>query len=239
MIEFKDVHKWFGELHVLKASTSRSTRRSLGGLRPVRLGKSTLIRCINRLERIQKGEILVDTMKVHDSKANMTKLRAEIGLSSSSSTSTPHDRFGQRHPGPMKVRKLSKKEAEDRGREVLRRSGWGTDRPLPGPTLGGSSSGGHRPRTVHAAEDHALRRAYLGSRSEMINEVLEVMRNLAHEGMTMVVVTHEMGFAREWPTGWLHGLRELMEIARRVSSSLIQERPDQVVPQQDSDTLKA
>ncbi len=81
MIEFKNVHKWFGELHVLKGINLKvDPAEVLVVCGPSGSGKSTLIRCINRLESVQKGELIVDTMKVHDSKTNMTKLRAEIGF---------------------------------------------------------------------------------------------------------------------------------------------------------------
>jgi len=218
MIEFKDVHKWFGELHVLKGINLKiDPAEVLVVCGPSGSGKSTLIRCINRLERIQKGELLVDTMKVHDAKANMTKLRAEIGFVFQQFNLYPHmTALGNVTLAPMKVRKLSKKEAEDRGREVLEKVGLG-DRIGHYPA---QLSGGQQQR-VAIARGLCMRPKIMlfdeptsALDPEMINEVLEVMRNLAREGMTMVVVTHEMGFAREVAhrVGFMD-FGELMEIA--------------------------
>jgi len=127
MIEFKDVHKWFGELHVLKGIHLKvDPAEVLVVCGPSGSGKSTLIRCINRLEPIQKGELIVDTMKVHDSKTNMTKLRAEIGFVFQQFNLYPHMTALQNVTlAPMKVRKLPKKEAEDQGRYVLEKVGLG------------------------------------------------------------------------------------------------------------------
>ena len=99
MIEFRDVHKWFGELHVLKGINLKvDPAEVLVVCGPSGSGKSTLIRCINRLEPIQKGELIVDTMKVHDSKTNMTKLRAEIGFRLPAvQPLPPHDGPAERH----------------------------------------------------------------------------------------------------------------------------------------------
>ena len=218
MIEFKDVHKWFGELHVLKGINLKiDPAEVLVVCGPSGSGKSTLIRCINRLERIQEGELFVDTMKVHDSKANMTKLRAEIGFVFQQFNLYPHmTALGNVTLAPMKVRKLSKKEAEDRGREVLEKVGLG-DRISHYPA---QLSGGQQQR-VAIARGLCMRPKIMlfdeptsALDPEMINEVLEVMRNLAREGMTMVVVTHEMGFAREVAhrVGFMD-FGELMEIA--------------------------
>jgi polar amino acid transport system ATP-binding protein len=218
MIEFKDVHKWFGELHVLKGINLKiDPAEVLVVCGPSGSGKSTLIRCINRLERIQEGELFVDTMKVHDSKANMTKLRAEIGFVFQQFNLYPHmTALGNVTLAPMKVRNLSKKEAEDRGREVLEKVGLG-DRISHYPA---QLSGGQQQR-VAIARGLCMRPKIMlfdeptsALDPEMINEVLEVMRNLAREGMTMVVVTHEMGFAREVAhrVGFMD-FGELMEIA--------------------------
>jgi polar amino acid transport system ATP-binding protein len=201
MIEFKDVHKWFGELHVLKGITLKvAPAEVLVVCGPSGSGKSTLIRCINRLEPIQKGELIVDTMKVHDSQTNMTKLRAEIGFVFQQFNLYPHMTALQNVTlAPMKVRKLSKKEAEDQGRYVLEKVGL-ADKLHQYPA---QLSGGQQQR-VAIARGLCMRPKIMlfdeptsALDPEMINEVLEVMRNLAREGMTMIVVTHEMGFARE------------------------------------------
>ena len=201
MIEFRDVHKWFGELHVLKGiHLTVDPAEVLVVCGPSGSGKSTLIRCINRLEPIQKGELIVDAMKVHDAKTNMTKLRAEIGFVFQQFNLYPHMTALQNVTlAPIKVRKLSKKEAEDQGRFVLEKVGL-ADKLHQFPA---QLSGGQQQR-VAIARGLCMRPKIMlfdeptsALDPEMINEVLEVMRKLAQEGMTMIVVTHEMGFARE------------------------------------------
>jgi polar amino acid transport system ATP-binding protein len=201
MIEFRDVHKWFGDLHVLKGiklNVAQAEVMVVCG--PSGSGKSTLIRCINRLEPIQKGELIVDAMKVHDPKTNMTKLRAEIGFVFQQFNLYPHMTALQNVTlAPMKVRKMARKEAENMGRYSLEKVGLG-DKLHQYPA---QLSGGQQQR-VAIARGLCMRPKIMlfdeptsALDPEMINEVLEVMRNLAREGMTMIVVTHEMGFARE------------------------------------------
>jgi polar amino acid transport system ATP-binding protein len=201
MIEFKDVHKWFGDLHVLKGiNLSVAQAEVMVVCGPSGSGKSTLIRCINRLEPIQRGELVVDSMKVHDPKTNMTKLRAEIGFVFQQFNLYPHMTALQNVTlAPMKVRKMARKEAEDMGRYSLEKVGLG-DKLHQYPA---QLSGGQQQR-VAIARGLCMRPKIMlfdeptsALDPEMINEVLEVMRNLAREGMTMIVVTHEMGFARE------------------------------------------
>jgi len=201
MIEFKDVHKWFGDLHVLKGINLKVAQAEVMVVcGPSGSGKSTLIRCINRLESIQKGEIVVDAMKVHDPKTNMTKLRAEIGFVFQQFNLYPHMTALQNVTlAPMKVRKIARKEAENMGRYSLEKVGLG-DKLHQYPA---QLSGGQQQR-VAIARGLCMRPKIMlfdeptsALDPEMINEVLEVMRNLAREGMTMIVVTHEMGFARE------------------------------------------
>ena len=201
MIEFKDVHKWFGDLHVLKGINLQVAQAEVMVVcGPSGSGKSTLIRCINRLEPIQKGEIVVDTMKVHDPKTNMTKLRAEIGFVFQQFNLYPHMTALQNVTlAPMKVRKIARKEAENMGRYSLEKVGLG-DKLHQYPA---QLSGGQQQR-VAIARGLCMRPKIMlfdeptsALDPEMINEVLEVMRNLAREGMTMIVVTHEMGFAHE------------------------------------------
>jgi len=201
MIEFKDVHKWFGELHVLKGINLKvDPAEVLVVCGPSGSGKSTLIRCINRLEPIQKGELIIDRMKVHDAKTNMTKLRAEIGFVFQQFNLYPHMTALQNVTlAPIKVRRLPRKAAEDQGRYVLEKVGRG-DKLHQYPA---QLSGGQQQR-VAIARGLCMRPKIMlfdeptsALDPEMINEVLEVMRNQAREGMTMIVVTHEMGFARE------------------------------------------
>ncbi|MGD9228228.1 MAG: amino acid ABC transporter ATP-binding protein, partial [Desulfobacterales bacterium] len=163
-------------------------------------GKSTLIRCINRLEPIQEGELEVDGMAVHDKKTNMTKIRAEIGFVFQSFNLYPHmTALGNTTIAPIKVRGVSKAEAEKRGRETLKRVGLG-DRIDHYPA---QLSGGQQQRVAIARGLCMQPKIMLFDEPtsaldpEMIHEVLDVMRDLAEEGMTMMAVTHEMGFARE------------------------------------------
>ncbi len=201
MISFSNVNKWFGSLHVLR---DVNLRVELGEVvvicGPSGSGKSTLLRCINRLEEIQKGEIIVDNMKVHDRKTNMTQLRAEIGFVFQQFNLYPHMTALENVTiAPVKVRKQKREEAERLGREILVRVGLG-DRADSYPA---QLSGGQQQR-VAIARGLCMRPKIMlfdeptsALDPEMINEVLEVMVRLAKEGMTMVVVTHEMGFARE------------------------------------------
>jgi polar amino acid transport system ATP-binding protein len=201
MISFKNVNKWFGDLHVLKDIDLEVAQGEVVVVcGPSGSGKSTLIRCINRLEPIQKGELVVDNMNVHDKKTNMTKIRAEIGFIFQSFNLYPHmTALGNVTIAPTKVRKIPKEEAEKLGRETLTRVGLG-DRIDNHPA---QLSGGQQQR-VAIARGLCMRPKIMlfdeptsALDPEMINEVLDVMRDLAKEGMTMMVVTHEMGFARE------------------------------------------
>jgi polar amino acid transport system ATP-binding protein len=201
MIRFSNVNKWFGDLHVLKdINLSVEGGEVVVVCGPSGSGKSTLIRCINRLEPIQQGELVVDNMKVHDKKTNMTKIRAEIGFVFQQFNLYPHmTAMGNVTIAPMKVRKMKKSEAEKLGREILERVGLGNKADAYPAQL----SGGQQQR-VAIARGLCMRPKIMlfdehtsALDPEMINEVLDVMRVLAREGMTMIVVSHEMGFARE------------------------------------------
>lgn len=201
MISFKNVNKWFGELHVLnEINLEVAQGEVLVICGPSGSGKSTLIRCINRLEPIQEGELIVDNMKVHDKKANMTQIRAEIGFIFQSFNLYPHmTALGNVTIAPIRVRKIQKEEAEKLGRETLTRVGLG-ERIDNYPA---QLSGGQQQRVAIARGLCMNPKIMLFDEPtsaldpEMISEVLDVMRDLAKEGMTMMVVTHEMGFARE------------------------------------------
>jgi polar amino acid transport system ATP-binding protein len=201
MISFKNVNKWFGELHVLnKIDLEVEQGEVVVVCGPSGSGKSTLIRCINRLEPIQKGELVVDGMAVHDKKINMTKIRADIGFVFQSFNLYPHmTALENTTIAPIKVRNLNKADAQKLGREMLTRVGL-EDRIEHYPA---QLSGGQQQR-VAIARGLCMRPKIMlfdeptsALDPEMINEVLDVMRDLAKEGMTMMVVTHEMGFARE------------------------------------------
>ncbi len=201
MISFKNVNKWFGDLHVLNdINLDVAQGEVVVVCGPSGSGKSTLIRCINRLEPIQKGELIVDRKAVHDKKINMTKVRADIGFVFQSFNLYPHmTALENTTIAPLKVKNMDKKEAEKLGREMLNRVGLG-DRMDHHPT---QLSGGQQQRVAIARGLCMHPKIMLFDEPtsaldpEMINEVLDVMRDLAKEGMTMMVVTHEMGFARE------------------------------------------
>ena len=201
MIRFSGVNKWFGKLHVLKdINLDIGAGEVVVVCGPSGSGKSTLIRCINRLEGIEQGELVVDNMKVHEKKTNMTLLRAEIGFVFQQFNLYPHMTALENIViAPIKVRKLKRGEAERLGREILRRVGL-EDKAGAYPA---QLSGGQQQR-VAIARGLCMRPKIMlfdeptsALDPEMINEVLDVMRVLAREGMTMIAVTHEMGFARE------------------------------------------
>ncbi len=201
MINFTNVNKWFGDLHVLRdINIDVKSGEVLVVCGPSGSGKSTLIRCINRLEPIQKGDLIVDGMNVHDRKTNMTQLRAEIGFIFQQFNLYPHmTALENVILAPTKVRKMKKDEADKLGRETLEKVGL-DDKIDSYPA---QLSGGQQQR-VAIARGLCMRPKIMlfdeptsALDPEMINEVLDVMINLAKEGMTMIVVTHEMGFARE------------------------------------------
>jgi polar amino acid transport system ATP-binding protein len=201
MISFKNVNKWYGELHVLNNIDLEVKQGEVVVVcGPSGSGKSTLIRCINRLEPIQKGELFVDGMAVHDKKINMTKIRADIGFIFQSFNLYPHmTALENTTIAPLKVKKMKKEEADKIGRKMLTRVGL-EERIDHYPT---QLSGGQQQRVAIARGLTMKPKIMLFDEPtsaldpEMIHEVLDVMRDLAKEGMTMMAVTHEMGFARE------------------------------------------
>lgn len=201
MMTFKNVNKWFGQLHVLKDINFHVVSGEVVVVcGPSGSGKSTLIRCINKLEPIQEGEIIVDNMPLSDSHTNITRLRAEIGFVFQQFNLYPHmTALENIILAPIRVRKMKKKEAEALGLEILESVGL-RDKAHSYPS---ELSGGQQQR-VAIARGLAMRPKIMlfdeptsALDPEVIKEVLDVMRDLAREGMTMVVVTHEMGFARE------------------------------------------
>ncbi len=201
MINFINANKWFGDLHVLRdINLNVAPGEVLVVCGPSGSGKSTLIRCINRLEKIQKGELIVDNKKVHSKRTNMTELRAEIGFIFQQFNLYPHmTALGNITLAPMKVRKLKKEEAEKLGHEILKRVGLSEK----ADSYPDQLSGGQQQRVAIARGLCMHPKIMLFDEPtsaldpEMIQEVLDVMIDLAHEGITMVVVTHEMGFAKE------------------------------------------
>ena len=163
-------------------------------------GKSTLIRCINQLEPIQKGEIYVDGMQVNKRSTNLTKIRSEIGFVFQQFNLYPHLTVLENVVlSPIKVKKIPRKEAEENARRLLERVGI-PDKANDYPS---QLSGGQCQRVAIARGLAMNPKVMLFDEPtsaldpEMIKEVLDVMVELAQEGMTMIVVTHEMGFARQ------------------------------------------
>jgi polar amino acid transport system ATP-binding protein len=201
VIQFRGVNKWFGSLHVLKdIDLSVKAGEVVVVCGPSGSGKSTLIRCINKLEPIQKGEIVVDGMSLTDSATDITKLRAEVGMVFQQFNLYPHMTALQNITlAPVKVRRQSREEAERIARDLLVKVGI----PEKADSYPAQLSGGQQQRVAIARALAMQPKIMLFDEPtsaldpEMINEVLDVMVNLAKEGMTMIVVTHEMGFAKK------------------------------------------
>ncbi|WP_027192321.1 amino acid ABC transporter ATP-binding protein [Fundidesulfovibrio putealis] len=201
MIEFKDVHKWYGDFHVLKGiEESVEQGEVLVICGPSGSGKSTLIRCVNRLEEYQRGTILFDGKDIHDRSMDVNQLRSEIGIVFQQFNLYPHLTVLKNVSlAPVKVRKMDKVEADRLALDLLERVGI-HDQAHKYPA---ELSGGQQQR-VAIARALAMRPKVMlfdeptsALDPEMINEVLNVMKDLARDGMTMLCVTHEMGFARE------------------------------------------
>jgi ABC-type polar amino acid transport system ATPase subunit len=201
MIRFKDVNKWFGPLHVLNDITLHiSAGEVVVVCGPSGSGKSTLIRCINKLEPIQSGEILVDGRRLNDPALDLTRLRAEIGMVFQQFNLYPHMTALENIVlAPIKVRGLDRAQADGIGRDLLAKVGI----PEKADAYPARLSGGQQQRVAIARALAMQPKIMLFDEPtsaldpEMINEVLDVMVSLAREGMTMVVVTHEMGFAKK------------------------------------------
>jgi general L-amino acid transport system ATP-binding protein len=200
MIEFIDVHKWFGEFHVLQGidlTVGKQERIVICG--PSGSGKSTLIRCINRLEEHQRGRITVDGIELTNNIKNIEKIRAEVGMVFQHFNLFPHLTIVENLAlGPLWVRKTPKKEAEEAAMHYLEKVHIAEQaRKYPG-----QLSGGQQQRVAIARSLCMNPKVMLFDEPtsaldpEMIKEVLDVMIELAQEGMTMIVVTHEMGFAK-------------------------------------------
>ncbi|MBC8462350.1 MAG: amino acid ABC transporter ATP-binding protein [Deltaproteobacteria bacterium] len=201
MIEINNISKWYGDFRVLTDINEVVERgQTVVICGPSGSGKSTLLRCVNGLEPYQKGEIIVDGISLSDPKTNLYSLRQKIGMVFQRFELYPHlPVLRNISLAPMKVLKKSKKEAEKKAMELLDRVGI----PEKAGEYPANLSGGQQQR-VAIARSLAMEPDYMmfdeptsALDPEMINEVLEVMIDLAKEGMTMLVVTHEMGFARE------------------------------------------
>lgn len=201
MIQIKNVSKWYDNFQVLKDINEEVKKgQTVVICGPSGSGKSTLLRCINALEPFQKGEIIVDGLSLTDPKTNKYELRSEIGMVFQRFELYPHMTALQNITlAPMKVRKRPRKEAEDHAMRLLERVGI----PEKANEYPGNLSGGQQQR-VAIARSLAMEPKIMmfdeptsALDPEMIKEVLDVMTDLSKGGMTMIVVTHEMGFARE------------------------------------------
>ncbi|MDQ1015105.1 amino acid ABC transporter ATP-binding protein [Streptomyces afghaniensis] len=200
LIELRDVNKHFGELHVLQDINLTVGRGEVVVvIGPSGSGKSTLCRAINRLETIESGEIVLDGQPLPDEGKPLARLRADVGMVFQSFNLFAHKTVLQNVSlGQVKVRGRRKEDADKRSRELLDRVGVADQADKYPAQL----SGGQQQRVAIARALAMEPKAMLFDEPtsaldpEMINEVLEVMKQLAREGMTMIVVTHEMGFAR-------------------------------------------
>jgi len=201
MIICRDVHKWFGDFHVLRGinlGIGKSEVVVICG--PSGSGKSTFIRTINRLEEHQRGQIIVDGVALTHDLRNIETIRREVGMVFQQFNLFPHLTVLQNITlAPIWVRKLKKKEAEGVALQLLERVGI----PEQAHKYPGQLSGGQQQRVAIARALAMQPKIMLFDEPtsaldpEMIKEVLDVMKELAQSGITMIVVTHEMGFARE------------------------------------------
>ena len=200
LIELRDVNKYYGELHVLQdINLTVGKGEVVVVIGPSGSGKSTLCRAINRLETIESGTIELDGQPLPEESKALAKLRAEVGMVFQSFNLFAHKTVLQNVSlAQIKVRKRGREDADKRSLELLDRVGLANQ----APKFPAQLSGGQQQRVAIARALAMEPKALLFDEPtsaldpEMINEVLEVMRQLAHDGMTMVVVTHEMGFAR-------------------------------------------
>jgi len=201
MIVCEGVSKWFGEFQALADITATIKEREVVVvLGPSGSGKSTWIRCINRLEVHQEGRIVVDSVELTNDLRNIEKIRSEVGMVFQQFNLFPHlTVLDNITLAPIWVRKKPRREAEDLARSLLER----VDIPEQADKFPGQLSGGQQQRVAIARALAMEPRVMLFDEPtsaldpEMISEVLDVIKELARSGMTMMVVTHEMGFARE------------------------------------------
>jgi len=201
IIIVRDVHKWFGDFHVLRGVTTTIKRGEVVVVfGPSGSGKSTFIRTINRLEEHQSGNIIVDGIELTNDTRNIDTIRRDVGIVFQSFNLFPHLKVMNNITlAPIKVRKLPAEQAKSLAMELLERVGI----PEQADKYPAELSGGQQQRVAIARALAMQPKIMLFDEPtsaldpEMIKEVLDVMREMATSGMTMIVVTHEMGFARE------------------------------------------
>jgi len=201
VIHVKDLHKNFGQSHVLRGiSCEIAAKEVVCIIGPSGSGKSTFLRCLNALEKPNGGEVLVNGFAVHDSKTNLNTLRESVGMVFQRFNLFPHMTVLENLlMAPLSLKKLTKSQAINRAEALLNKVGL-LDKIDAWPA---SLSGGQQQR-VAIARALAMEPSLMlfdeptsALDPELVGEVLTVMKQLAQEGMTMVIVTHEMGFARE------------------------------------------
>ena len=201
MIEVRGVHKSFGKLEVLKGIDCHiAPREVVCVIGPSGSGKSTLLRCINGLEQVNKGQIFIEGVEVTSSKVDINAVRQKVGMVFQLFNLFPHKTTLENITlAPIKIKGIPREEAETIAIELLRKVGL----PDKDHVYPAQLSGGQKQRVAIARALAMQPRIMLFDEPtssldpEMVGEVLAVMKDLAHEGMTMVVVTHEMGLARE------------------------------------------
>ncbi|QBP41211.1 MULTISPECIES: amino acid ABC transporter ATP-binding protein [Paenisporosarcina] len=201
MIKINGLHKSFGKLEVLKGIDYEVKEKEIiCVIGPSGSGKSTFLRCINMLEEVTAGEVFIDGVKVNDSKTDINAIRKEVGMVFQQFNLFPHMRVLENITiAPIKIRKMNPADAKKLAYELLEKVGLRDKANVYPEQL----SGGQMQRVAIARALAMQPKIMLFDEPtsaldpEMVNEVLDVMKQLAYEGMTMVVVTHEMGFARE------------------------------------------
>jgi len=201
IIEMVGVNKWFGDFHVLKdINLTVSSKQKIVVCGPSGSGKSTLIRCINRLEEHQKGKIVVDGIELSENTKNIEQVRAEVGMVFQQFNLFPHlSIIDNCALAPIWVKKIPKKQAEEDALKQLEKVQiLDQARKFPGQLSGGQQQRAAIARALCMEPKIMLFDEPTSALDpEMIKEVLDAMVDLAKAGMTMIVVTHEMGFAKE------------------------------------------
>lgn len=201
MIQVKQLAKSFGDIQVLKKIDAQIKRQEVVCIiGPSGSGKSTFLRCINLLEEPTSGEIWIDGLNIMDKQTNINSVRQKVGMVFQQFNLFPHKTSLENITmGLMKIKKLTKAEAEERGRKLLAKVGLSEKANVYPKNL----SGGQQQRVAIARalamepEIMLFDEPTSALDPEMVGEVLQVMKALANDGMTMIIVTHEMGFARE------------------------------------------